>query len=266
MLFRSTVTVRGTDGNDVSTSTFTLTFLTPNQGFAIESIPARTIYQGQTAAFPISVLTAEGAAPGAQVTLSVDGIPPASTSSFSVNPVVTTANPATSTLSIATDPNMSSSIGVYTIRVTGTFGAETHTVQTTLTVNPAPVWTILPVSSQTVSTGQTAIFPITVQQVSGTPNAVVTLSVTGISSGYSYSIDPNPVTATIGGTPCTLSVFPSEKPTRGIPNAYTLTITGTDGAHTETVTTVLTINNPLFASCELRLSARAHIARAEPAF
>ncbi|WP_353509019.1 S8 family serine peptidase [Intrasporangium sp.] len=121
------VTVTATDGVVTRTATFTVTVAA--RDFTLSVSPtSRTVSRGGTAAYTVSV-TPTGGFTG-KVTLSRSALPSGTSASWSVNPV---AVPGSSTLRIK--PSWSTRRGTYTVVVTGTSGAVTHSVTITVVVS-----------------------------------------------------------------------------------------------------------------------------------
>ena len=235
-----------------------------NTGFAINPVPAQTVVIGDTAIFPVTVvkslLAQEGTAFGeGAVTLSVDGLPGDATANFTVNPVDPTFDGTNLELRVQTDVQTGEKVKAseipqpetFTLTITGTNGHETHSVTTTLTINPFEIpddFTIDPVPERTVFFGDLATFPITVKRVieggSGRAASNVTLSVTGGQPGSTSSFTVNPVLPTLDGATSKLKIQTDngggQNKTNGLQEGdFPVTITGTDGVHTHSVTTTL---------------------------
>jgi PKD repeat protein len=126
------VTLQAT--NSLGTNTITkanyITVTPPPPDFTINVSPAkRTIQRGGSTTYTISVTPTNGFT--GEVTLSVNGLPSGTTTSFSPNPVNGSA-PASSTLSIATSSTTPRGNNTLTIRATS--GAITHTATAQLQV------------------------------------------------------------------------------------------------------------------------------------
>lgn len=118
-------------------------------------------------------------------------------------------------------------------------------------------FSIGPVSGLTVTAGDTVTFPITVfktlleEQGAAAADGDVTLSVTGVPNDFTSSFTVNPVTPTVDGTPTGLVIDTAPSGGEGAGKhtrsqgpsdiTYDLTITGTDGKDTHSVTTTLTV-------------------------
>src|SRR5439155_3415830 len=92
-------------------------------------------------------------------------------------------------------------------------------------------------ASQTVLQGGSTSYGVTINPTGGFTGQV-TLSVSGLPSGGSGSFSPNPATGS-----STLSVTTSASTPAA---TYTLTITGVNGALTQTTTVSLTANAPTY--------------------
>ncbi|MHB8217896.1 MAG: COG1470 family protein [Candidatus Sulfotelmatobacter sp.] len=126
-----TITVSGTDGTLTHTTSVSLVVISPDFSIAANT-KVETIASGASAKFGFT-LTPVNTFSG-NVALTVTGLPPSSTGTFSPNPVALTyPSTGSSTLTVATKKHKSTP-GTYTITVTGTSGAEIHSVTVTLNV------------------------------------------------------------------------------------------------------------------------------------
>jgi serine protease AprX len=125
--------------------------------------------------------------------------------------------------------------GTYSLTITGTSGALTHTTSVTLVVNaPAADFSLsASPASRSVPAGARTSYTINVSRTGGFAGGV-TLSATGMPPHTTASFRPNPAS----GASSTMTVSTSGKTPLG---TYTLTITGTSGAlnHTTGVTLVV---------------------------
>jgi subtilisin-like proprotein convertase family protein len=111
---------------DISNANFTVSGVA--FGFSIASTPAsQVVCQPTNAAYTVN-LTPQGGFTG-NVNLSVAGLPPGATASFSPSTVTL---PGTSTLTIN---NAGSTVGIYNPTITGTSGTTTATQNISLTIN-----------------------------------------------------------------------------------------------------------------------------------
>jgi hypothetical protein len=98
----------------------------PGPDFSLSAAPAsQSIVRGRTASYAVSIAPSGGFTDA--VTLSVIGLPPGSTASFSPNPASTT-----STLSVRT--TTTTKTGTYTVSISGTAGTLMRTAMVTLQV------------------------------------------------------------------------------------------------------------------------------------
>jgi hypothetical protein len=118
------------------------------------------------------------------------------------------------------------------ITVTATSGSVGGTASVTVTSLPADFSLFVSPASVSVRRGSTATYTLTVTSSNGF-SGPVTLSLSGQPSGSTVSFSPNPATGA-----STLTVRTSSSGPRG---TFTLTITGTSGALTHTVTTRLSV-------------------------
>ena len=87
--------------------------------------------RGGSGAYTVS-LASQNAFAG-PVTFSVTGLPNGTSSSFSSNPVTLTANGSGSSI-LTIRPNRNAARGTYTLTVTGSSGATSHSQTVTLTI------------------------------------------------------------------------------------------------------------------------------------
>ena len=151
---------------------------------------------------------------------------------LAVVPATIAGGSGTSTLT--TDAALSP--GNYTIVITGTSGALTHSTTVTLVVNAPGDFTITATPWQSVLRGGAAIYSVTVAPVGGF-NADVSLSVTGLPNGSSATFNPATVA---GGTGASTMTVKTAKGTKI--GTYTLTITGTGGGKSYATTVTLSVN------------------------
>lgn len=199
----------------------------PPKDFSLSVSPtSRSIGQEQSTTYSINVDRAGGH--GAQVSLSVTGIPEGTTSSFSPNPVEGT----TSTLTVTTTASTPS--GTYSLTVTGTDGALTRSTTASLTVSEPDFSLGASPQSRTINQGASTSYDISISRAGGHSEGVA-LTVSGLPTGASGSFTPNPST----GSSSTLNVTTTASTPSG---TYALTIAGNDGSlPTRTTSAALTI-------------------------
>ena len=222
-----TITVTGTAIGLTRTTTAGLTVnLSPN--FSLSGSPgSQTVTAGAGTSYTVTI-TPSGGFSGS-VTFSVSGLPSGATGAFTPNPGTTS-----STLNITT--GSSTPAGTSTLTITGTSGSLTHTTTVSLTVNPAPNFSLSATpGSQTVTAGTGASYTVNITP-SGGFSGSVTLNASGFPSGVTVGFSPNPATSSSSMTVTTTAST--------APGTYTLTITGTSGSLTHTATVSLTVNAP----------------------
>src|SRR5712692_6762976 len=197
-----------------------------NPDFALSAAPAsRTVTQGGSTTYTVNI-SPSGGFTGA-VSLTATGLPPGASASFSPNPAT-----ASSTMAVGTDA--ATPPGSYALTITGVGGTLTRTTSVTLTVNPAPDFTLSATpASQSVVQGAGTTYAVSITP-SGGFTAAVTFSVSGLPGGATSSFSPNPATASSTMTVATGAATP--------PGSYALTITGVSGTLTRTTSVTLTVS------------------------
>lgn len=198
-------------------------FLTSNPG-------SQTVVQGQSTTYSETVNPLDGYSN--TVSLTVSGCPTGAT--CTLNPTSVSPPYAPSTLTVST--TSSTPGGTFTLTITGTDGTLTHTTSVTLTV-VVPDFSISSSStSGTIKAGGSAHFPITLTPLN-TFSGSVSLTVTGLPGSSTGTFSPNPVTVTSpNSSSSTFTVTTSRKTPAG---TYHLTITGTSGSLTHSITVTL---------------------------
>jgi len=205
---------------------------TPTPDFTVSTSPAtQTVTAGQQTSYTATVTPSGGFTGGGNLTVS--GLPPNATASWSTNPAP--GGGGTSTLSVST--SASTPVGTSTLTITGTSGTLTHTATVTLVVQapPTPDFSVtLSPTSQSVRGGGSVSYTVTVTSLNGFAGAVL-LSVSGLPSGSAGSFYPTSVTA--GGTAVlTIKTAPTPRGT------FTFTVTGTYGSLSRTATATLHVS------------------------
>ncbi|MDE3099589.1 MAG: RICIN domain-containing protein [Verrucomicrobiota bacterium] len=200
----------------------------PPPDFSLSASPGSlTIIQGANGISTISIVPVNGYS--GTVSLSASGLPSGVTASF---------NPSSTTTSsmLTLSASSTAATGSATVTITGTDGTLTHTTTISLTVNPAPDFSITATpSSQTITAGNGASYTTTIGSLNGFSGAV-SLSVSGLPANASASFNPASIS---GSGNSTLTVNTTTSTPAG---TYTLTITGTDGTLTHSTTVSLKVN------------------------
>jgi regulation of enolase protein 1 (concanavalin A-like superfamily) len=202
-----------------------------NIGYTMFTISATPSSQSVTAGSPatFTVNVADPTLMSNVVALSASGLPAGATAQFSPASV---QGKGSSTLTI--DTSTSTPAGTYTLTITGTSASLQHTTTFSLTVNPAPDFSLsASPGSLTVVQGNNGTSTITETDLNGF-NGSVTLSASGLPNGVTAVFSPNPTTST-----STLTLTASSTATTG---TATVTITGTSGSLQHTTTVSLTVN------------------------
>ncbi len=221
----STITVTGTAGTITATTTFKLNVLAPN--FTLITNSSESIGQGTTASVSVFVNSEYGF--NQQVTLAASGLPGGVTASF-------TPNPALGSTIMTLTATSSAALGTSTVTITGKSGSLTKTTTFSLGVY-VPTFALVNSGPVSLGQGSSASTGISVAPEYGfTGN--VNLAVSGLPSGVTASISPNPVT---GQAQLTLTATST-----AAVGSTTLTVTGVSGTQTAKTTVLLQIFQPTF--------------------
>jgi hypothetical protein len=220
--------VTGTSGVVSHSASASLTVVPPPD-FSLTATPGtRTVNAGAAAAYTVSVIPANGFA--GDVTLSVAGLP-ASVGTVAVSPGVVHGN---GTAQLAVSTVATAPAGTYTLTVSSSSGALSHSVTVKLIVNRPDFAVTMSPSSATVTRGQTATYTVTVSSIGGFAGSV-SLKASGLPANASATWTGNPVTAP--GT-ATLKVKTTFSTTRG---TFSIKVTATSGSLTHQSTATLTV-------------------------
>ncbi len=122
------LTVTGTSGALTRSTTVTLVVTGPNPDFSLSaSPPSQTISPGASTTYTVTINPISGFT--GPVDLTVSGLPNWSGASFSPTPAI-----SSSVLTVSTSPNRKTPLGTYTLTITGTSGALTHSTTVILIV------------------------------------------------------------------------------------------------------------------------------------
>ena len=219
-----TVTVTGISGTLSHTTTLTLV-VSGTPDFGLSASPSgQTVVEGGSTNFSVTVAPVNGFS--SQVTLSMTGLPAGAQGSFSPNPTT-----GSSTLTITT--LSSTPVGAYTLTISGTSGALTHSTTVILSVAMPDFSLSASPSTQLVTQGNSTSYGVTITPIFGFTGQV-TLSVSGLPSGATGAFTTNPATST-----STLNLTTTSTTAVGI---STLTIAGVSGALSHTMTVTLTVS------------------------
>ena len=232
-----TLTITGTSGSLTHQTTVSLQVNAVSSGdFALSANSATiTVAPGSSGTDTI-IVTPSGGFNGS-VGLSLSGLPPRTSSSFSVNPIsITSGSPGSSLLTIST--NKRTSKGNYPLTLTATSGSLTHTINLTLVVGTtsSPDFSIsASPSSQTVAPGSGTSYGVSVTASGGFTGSVA-FSASGLPTGATASFSPASVSGGSGSSTMSITTSPST-PT----GTYTITITGTSTSATHSTTVTLVV-------------------------
>lgn len=219
------VTITGTSGSLVASTTFQLTV---NQGpyFTLGASPnSMTLLLGASGSSNITVTGYNGFA--GSVSLSASGLPNGVGASFTPNPIT---GASVLTLTESTVPAAAPAAGSYNITITGT-SSGLYPVSTTLvlTVPPTAFTLVSTIGSTAIEQGASLTDTIGMNPLNGFSGSV-NLTVSGLTSGLTASISPNPITGT--------SILTVTASGSAPPGNTLLTITGTYPGYQTAITTI----------------------------
>jgi hypothetical protein len=240
-----TITVQGQGGGLTRATTVSLT-INPAAppDFSVSASPSsRTIAQGGTATYTVTVQSANGFNSAVSLTaLNLPGNQVLPGTGFSPQTITPPANGSTtSTFSFVS--NTSTPTGNFTITVQGQSGGLTRSTTVSLTVTPPPDFTVsASPSSNTITQGGTASYTITVQSLNGFNSGVslTALNLPGnqVLPGTGFS----PQTVTPPSNSSTTSTFSFVSNTSTPTGTFTITVQGQSGGLARTTTVSLTVN------------------------
>ena len=195
-----------------------------NPTFFLSASPsALTVNQGSSGTSTVTVAPLNGFT--GSVNLAASGLPSGVTAAFS-------PNPATSTSTLTLTASAAAAKGTATVTITGTSGSLTQTTTLSLiVVGPDFSLTATP-NKLSIPPGSSGTSTIAVAPANGFTGSV-SLAASGLPSGVTAGLTPNPTTST---SALTLTVSPSAGAA-----TKTVTITGTSGSLTHTTTLTLMI-------------------------
>ena len=195
--------------------------------FTIAATPAsQAVMPGQSATYTTVVTPSSGFT--GTVTFSVTGLPPGATATFTPPSMTGGGSTALLIATTAATPG-----GTYPLVVSATSGSLTRTANVTLVINGDFTIAATP-ASRTIGRGDSTTYSVTLTASSGFTGPV-DLTVTGVPARATASFSPAQVS---GSGTSVLTVNTTKQAQKG---ARTLTITGTGGGRTHSVTVALTI-------------------------
>lgn len=210
-----------------------------HQQFSVTPTPAsQTVAVGGATNFTVAVAPLAGFTNA--VSLTVNGLPPGTTGTFSASPVnLAVLNTASSNVTLSITTSASTPAGSYPLTIVGTNGAVMQTSNVTLVVGNLSLFATPP--SQTVSAGSATSYAINVATNTGYSGSV-SFGITGLPANAAASFNP---TSLSGAGSSTLSVTTASNTPSG---NYTLTINGTNGSVISSATANLTVvgNTPVW--------------------
>jgi uncharacterized membrane protein len=222
------LTISASDG--VSTATTQVVLVVTAIGdFGISVSPtSQTVFQGQNIGYGVTV-SASGGFTGL-VNLSITGVPPGASTTFNPSAV---QGSGLSSLAIVPGPNTPG--GTYTLTITGTSGPLVHSATATLTILVPDFSLSSSPTSREILVGQSTSYAITFTPINNYAGTV-SFTVSGLPSGAAGTFNPQSLSSA-GST--TLSITTNNSTP---PGTYPLTITGSDGTLTRTVSVTLKVD------------------------
>jgi subtilase family serine protease len=222
------LTISASDGVTTATTQVVLV-VTAIGDFGISVSPtSQTVFQGQNIGYGVTI-SSSGSFNGI-VNLSISGVPPAA--SFTFNPP-TVQGSGLSSLAIVPGPTTPG--GTYTLTITGTSGPLVHSATATLTILVPDFSLSSSPTSQEILVGQSSNYTVTFSPVNNY-SGTVRFTVSGLPTGAAATF--NPQTLSSAGTTNLAITTNNSTP----PGTYPLTITGSDGTLTRTVSVTLKVD------------------------
>jgi kumamolisin len=228
------ITVTGTGGNIVQTTTVTLNVTVP-PAFTISAAPV-TVSVAQGGSGTSTVTTTVSGGFNAAISMSASGQPAGVTVAFSPA-AIGAPGAGTSTITMAVAAN--AAVGSYPITITGTGGniAQTATVTLNVTAAVTPAFTLSAGGlAATAAPGGQWDTRLTTT-ISGGFNSAISLSTSGLPAGVTTTLTV-PTIAAPGAGNSGLKIFVAANTA---PGTYQITVTGTSGNVSHTVTIALTV-------------------------
>jgi hypothetical protein len=221
------ITISGTNGTTVHSTTVSLTVNQVNQFTVDTTNNSQTVSAGSPATYNVVVSPLGGFS--GTVSLAASGLPAGTSASFS--PASISGANGTSVLTLSTAGT--TPVGIYAITISGTSGTSVQSTTVSLTVGQFSV--DCSNNSQTVTAGSPATYNVVVSS-SGGFSGTVTLAASGLPAGASASFNPASISGANGTSVLTVSTA-STMPG----GTYTITINGTSGISVRSTTVSLTV-------------------------
>ena len=227
----TTVTITASGGSVVQTFPVTLIVSTTPGCTLSATVTAFTLNPSSTASTQVSCGSVIGGFKTA-LKLGISGAPEGVT--MSASPTSVTPGTASSKVTIAT--SSSAPVGAYSFNLTATGGGLSLTLPVTLTINPAPTFTLsMSPTSLSVLQGTPGGVTVTSAHV-GTFDSSVAWSISGLPTGVTASFSPATIAAPGDGSSA-LTIQVGSTATAG---TYQVTIKGTAAGISKTLTLPLT--------------------------
>ncbi len=220
--------ISASDGITTATTQVTLV-VTAFGDFGVSVSPtSQTVFQGQNIGYGVTVSSSGGFT--GFVNLSVAGLPAGATATFNPSTVQ-----GSGLSSLAIVPGANTPGGTYTLTITGTSGPLAHSATATLTILVPNFSLSAAPTSQEILVGQSTSYGVTLSTINNY-SGTVSFSVSGLPAGAAATFNPSSLSSA-GST--TLSITTNNSTP---PGTYPLTITGSDGTLTHTVSVTLKVD------------------------
>jgi uncharacterized membrane protein len=223
-----TLTVTGTCGSYTHSVTLTLVVKAASDFSLAVSPASQTVTAGGSTSYAVAMTpVADGVG---TVALSVSGLPTGAAASFSSASVTGSGQSAASVTTSSSTP-----AGTYPLTFTGASGSYTHTATATLVVSAGTSFSLTASApSQTVTAGNYAVFPLAIA-IANNATATINMTYSGLPAGATAGFTPKAVL--VSGAVSFVAITTSSTPA----GTYTLTVTGTSGSYTHSVTLTLVV-------------------------
>jgi len=215
--------------------------------FALSASPASITANAGTTTAPFTISGTTNTGFNGTVTFSptdVSGLPSGASAAFSATSITVASGSTTNVTALSVNVPSTTPPGIYPLTVVGRSGSAGRSVSLSLVVSGFGLSvSSSPGGSITIQAGSTATFNLSVQSLSGFAGSVnLRASASGNSSGLPPLTLPSSVTVAPGGQ---AAFQVSASTTLFDPAAtYTITVTATSGAITQTASLTLVVNLP----------------------